>query len=209
MTAPTLFPKLDAYLEGREASWMEIPEARRRTLARVAAFVRAQAASDRAAELLFICTHNSRRSHMGQLWAQASAVRAGHLHVKTFSGGTEATALNPRAAAALERAGFEIHAAPGEGENPRYQVGYAAGAPPMEAFSKTIGQPPNPTEGFVAIMTCDQADAACPIVSGATVRVSLPYVDPKVADDTDEEAATYDLRASQIATEMAYLASRI
>lgn len=209
MSTPRLFPELDAYLEGRGASWRDIPDARRRTLARVAAFVRAQGASDRAAELLFICTHNSRRSHMAQLWGQAAAVRAGHLHVKTFSGGTEVTAFEPRAAAALRRAGFEIHAPPGEGENPRYEMGYAAGAPPMEAFSKTIGQPPNPTEGFVAIMTCDQADAACPIVSGATVRVSLPYVDPKVADDTDEEAAAYDACSVQVATEMTYLASQI
>lgn len=209
MSTPRLFPKLDAYLEGREASWRDIPEARRRTLARVAEFVRAQASYDRAAELLFVCTHNSRRSHMGQLWAQAAATRAGHLHVKTYSGGTEATALNPRAAAALQRAGFEIHAPPGEPENPRYQVGYAAGAPPMEAFSKTIEQPPNPTEGFVAIMTCSEADVACPTVLGAALRVALPYEDPKASDGTAQEAATYDLRASQIATEMAYLASRI
>ncbi|MCB0818945.1 MAG: protein-tyrosine-phosphatase, partial [Flavobacteriales bacterium] len=65
--------------------------------------------------------------------------------------------------------------------------------------------PANPQKGFCAVMTCSEADANCPIVRGALDRVSLPYVDPKEADDTPEEAARYDERCLQIATELWYV----
>jgi arsenate reductase (thioredoxin) len=58
-------------------------------------------------------------------------------------------------------------------------------------------------------MTCDEADQDCPFVKGAALRISLPYEDPKVADGTPEEAARYDARSRQIATEMLYLFSKV
>ena len=39
-------------------------------------------------QLNFICTHNSRRSHLGQIWA-AIAGAYYNVDVATFSGGTE------------------------------------------------------------------------------------------------------------------------
>jgi arsenate reductase (thioredoxin) len=44
----------------------------------------------------------------------------------------------------------------------------------------------------------------CPIVRGASHRVSIPYKDPKVADDTPTESAAYDERCAQIAREMLF-----
>lgn len=209
MQTTTLFPELEAFVQRRSAFFDEILAGRKRTLEQVAAFIRDREAVGQETSLTFICTHNSRRSHMSQLWAQAAAFRAGHGYVKMFSGGTEATALNHRAVAALQRAGFEIDAPAGGEDNPRYQVRYAEETPPLAAFSKRYKESPNPARGFVAVMTCDQADVACPIVSGAAMRVSLPYVDPKASDGTDGETATYDARSAQIATEMAYLVSQI
>jgi hypothetical protein len=58
-------------------------------------------------------------------------------------------------------------------------------------------------------MTCSEADKNCPVVRGAAVRVALPYEDPKVADGTPAEAARYDERSRQIATEMFYLFSEV
>ena len=186
-----------------------VPADRREPLETIAAFVRARRAAGEPATLVFICTHNSRRSHMGQLWAATAALHYGIEGVETYSGGTEATAFNPRAVATLRRAGMRIDAPPGGADNPRYTVSLSPGGPTLEAFSKTYSEPPNPTEDFAAIMTCNEADRACPFVKGAALRVALPYVDPKEADGTPQEAATYDERSAQIATEMFWLFSRV
>jgi arsenate reductase len=119
---------------------------------------------------------------MGQTWATAAAAYYGIDHVDAFSGGLEVTAFNPRATAALERAAFQL-ANPG-GDNPHVKVTYATNRRPLEAFSKKYGDPFNPKENFAAVMTCSHADAECPLVLGASVRVAIPYEDPKSSDGT-------------------------
>ena len=145
---------------------------------------------------------------MSQIWAQTAAHQFGVPRVETFSGGTEATAFNPRAVAALERAGFRIEM-PVDDPNPVYRVRYHDSAPPMEAFSKMYDQPSNPTAGFCAVMTCSQADASCALVLGAAERIAIPYDDPKAFDGTDEENQRYDDVCRQIAREMLYLFSQV
>lgn len=152
--------------------------------------------------LNFICTHNSRRSHLGMIWGAVASWLAGRDNVATFSGGTEATALNPRMVAALRRAGFHIDD-PG-GENPRYLISFSDKAPPLLCFSKRYNDPANDAEAFAAIMTCDHADENCPLIHGADLRLPLTYEDPKSADDTPEEEARYDERLRQIGSELLF-----
>lgn len=204
-----LHDDLRAYVGTLVDQFDTIPEERRRELRKLALFIETKRSSGEPAKLIFICTHNSRRSHMGQLWSATAAAWYGVDGVGTFSGGTEATAFNPRAVAALERAGLEIEKPEGAGENPRYRVTYGPDGPVMEAFSKVYDDESNPQEGFAAVMTCAEADKNCPVVRGAALRVALPYVDPKEADDTPQEAERYDERARQIATEVFYLFSQV
>jgi len=201
MTKPqALFPKLETYTEDllREAD--QIPKERQAKLERLAEYIRQRKASNEPVRLTFICTHNSRRSHISQIWAAAAAVYFGLENIYTFSGGTEATAFNPRAVAAMQRAGFQIEN-PG-GENPHYRVAFAEKAENLECFSKTYDDPFNPQSDFAAIMTCSQADENCPFIPGAAFRLSLPYDDPKAADDTPEETDVYDERVRQIGREL-------
>jgi arsenate reductase len=205
---PTVLPAVDRYLAAREAETDQIPADRKQALGRVAEFVEKRREAGEPARLLFICTHNSRRSHMAELWARASAARFGVEGVETFSGGTEATAFNPRAVSALERAGFQIEATT-TGDNPRYAVRYAKDAEPAIAHSKVYDADSNPTSGFAAIMTCSQADESCPLVRGAASRIAIPYEDPKAFDGTPGEARAYDERSAQIAREMTFIFSRL
>ena len=198
---------IDDAVKAATAGFDAIEPERKRRLAALAAFIRERMQNDEPARLTFICTHNSRRSQLAQVWAAVAAAQYGIEQVHTFSGGTEATAFNPRAVAALRRAGFVIED-PG-GDNPRYAVGAAPGMPPLQLFSKTFEHPDNPQEGFAALMTCSEADQACPFVPGADLRLALPYEDPKVADGTPEETERYDERSHQIATEMLYAFSRV
>ena len=196
------------YIQQAQQGFDRIPDERKERLQKLAWFVRDKIKAGKEAKLIFICTHNSRRSHMGQWWARVAADYYEVPNVRTFSGGTEATAFNPRAVAALERAGFAIEKI-SEGDNPHYKVTYASDTPAQEAFSKKYDDAANPQEDFAAIMTCSQADENCPFVPGATLRVAIPYEDPKEADGTPEETTRYDERSKQIATEMLYCFSQI
>ena len=196
------------YIQQAQQGFDQIPDERKERLQKLALFVRDKIKVSEEVNLIFICTHNSRRSHTGQLWARVAADYYEVPNVRTFSGGTKATSFNPRAVAALERAGFAIEKI-SEGNNPHYRVAYASDAPAQEAFSKKYDDAANPQENFAAIMTCSQADENCPFVPGATLRVAIPYEDPKEADGTPEETTRYDERSKQIATEMLYCFSQI
>jgi arsenate reductase len=159
-------------------------------------------------DLVFICTHNSRRSHIAQIWAQTADAYFNILKVNAFSGGTEATAFNPRAVDALRGVGFKIDIA-SSGTNPRHLVQYSDRFPPFEVFSKKIDDPGNPSKDFMAIMTCAHADENCPIVVGASERIALPYDDPKDFDGTDRESIKYRERVLEIGREILFAFSQI
>jgi len=127
--------------------------------------------------------------------------------VKTYSGGTEVTECNPRTISALERAGIIIDKP--EGENPRYVLDFGDQAEKLECYSKLYAAFPNPSESYFAMMCCGHVDETCPVVEGAAERFSIHYLDPKVSDDSEEEATVYDERCLQIATEMFYLMSLV
>ncbi len=203
----SLNPRLSASFE----SWAEQGPSgdaeHRERLQQLVTKIRARLAEENEVDVLFVCTHNSRRSHMAQLLGLAAAQRSGLTSVRTFSGGTEVTAFNARAIAALERVGFEM--TPGEGPNPHVRVRTSPAAPAVEAFSKRYTEAPNPKSGFIVVMTCSQADAACPFVQGAAARVAIPYDDPKLADGTPEETARYDERVAQIGRDLTWVFSRV
>jgi arsenate reductase (thioredoxin) len=204
-----MYPALTRNLHDLSAGIDAVPAERRAALDRIAVLARARRAAGDPVRLVFICTGNSRRSHLGQLWAAAAARYHALEGIETYSGGTEPSAFNPRTIAAVERAGFVVEPTGDDGDNPHYRVRWSDDGDPIDAFSKRYDDPANPKADFVAVMTCSEADQACPLVPGATLRVSLPYEDPKVADGTPEEAARYDERSRQIATEMLYLFSRV
>lgn len=171
-------------------------------------FVQAKVDKNEQVLLNFICTHNSRRSHLSQVWAQVMAVNFGIPQVTTYSGGTEATAMFPKVGETLTAQGLEIMTL-SDGNNPVYAIKYAENVHPIIAFSKTYDHPFNPASNFVAIMTCSQADAGCPFIAGAEKRVPITYDDPKAFDGTPQQAEKYKERSIQIATELFYVFSKI
>ncbi len=149
------------------AEFNQIPEARKPVIAELTRFVQDRVTAGTPVYLNFICTHNSRRSHLSQLWAQAAAYHYGIPNVFCYSGGTEATAFNPRAVKAMQDAGFSITIQK-DGENPVYAVKFAGDAPAVIAFSKTYDDPFNHNKDFAAVMTCSHADENCPLVPGSS-----------------------------------------
>lgn len=198
---------LQEYINSLEKEVDQIPKERKNKLLEVANFIRVKLKTRDPVKLTFICTHNSRRSHLCQVWAATLAEHFGLKGIETYSGGTEATTFNPRAIEALKHAGFTIEDP--EGENPRYNVFYDEQEEPLVCYSKTFDDEANPSKNFVAVITCSDADENCPFVPGAEKRFSIPYVDPKESDGTPREEEIYDECCRQIATEIYYLMSAV
>ncbi len=185
-----------------------IADERKKTLQPLIDFIQTKVDREEAIRINFICTHNSRRSHLSQIWAQVGAAFFNIPNVHCYSGGTEETALFPKVAETLSNQGFTIFKI-AESDNPVYAIKYDANAMPIIGFSKKYDSPFNPSSAFAAVMTCSQADAGCPYIAGAEERIPITFEDPKVSDNTAEQTQVYTERSLQIATEMLYVFSII
>jgi arsenate reductase (thioredoxin) len=203
-----IFSEVKQYCETLASEFDTIPGDRKQLLERLANYISARRSQDLPVELVYICTHNSRRSHFGQVWAKIAADFYG-IEALTYSGGTEATSFNDNAIAALRSCGVSINSESTEKENRKYIVTYGENVQPVICFSKRYDHPDNPNTQFAAIMTCSDADENCPLVPGAEFRISTPYDDPKAADGTPEQEAVYAARCRQIACECMYVFSKV
>lgn len=185
-----------------------IPTERKLLLQELSKYIQLRINEYNKVDLIFICTHNSRRSHFAHIWAQTAATYFNIPFVNCYSGGTEVTAFNVNAIKALQTAGFNITKKL-ENNNPNYEVKFSDTEFFIDAFSKKYSDIPNPTNSFVAVMTCSHADESCPIVVGNNKRFKIPYEDPKIADGMPEQELVYKERSMQIATEMCYVFSQL
>ena len=185
-----------------------VSKERKEVLQPLVEFIQNKVNSNEEIRLNFICTHNSRRSHLSQIWAQTMAFQFGIKNVFCYSGGTEATAMFPKVGETLVKQGFQIQQLSQE-QNPVYAVKFDDNQHPIICFSKTYFDDFNPKTNFGAIMTCNNADEGCPVVFGAEARFSIKYDDPKAFDGTELMNEKYMERSLQIASEMYFVFSQI
>jgi arsenate reductase len=181
---------------------------RKEILQPLVAFIQTKVNEQKEIRLNLICTHNSRRSHLSQVWAQTAASFFNIKNVFCYSGGTEVTAMFPMVAETLVKQGF-ITKIISDTKNPIYAIKYAENEPPIIGFSKIYDDAFNPKSEFAAIMTCSDADIQCPFIAGAEKRFPFTFEDPKVYDNTPQQAEKYLERCEQIAAEMIYVFSQI
>ena len=158
--------------------------------------------------LNFICTHNSRRSHFAQVWAQTMAEYFNFKQVFCYSGGTESTSMHIAVVNTLKQFSFEIDVI-ADNDNPVYSIKSSLNQSPIIGFSKRFDHPFNPKTDFAAILTCSEAGEACPLVKGADIRVPMTFEDPKAFDNSPQQGEKYRERSLQIATELKYVFSNI
>lgn len=185
-----------------------INEERQTVLQPLIDFIKLKVEAKQPIRLNFICTHNSRRSHLSQIWAHVIANYYGIEKVTCYSGGTEATAMFPKVAETLLNTGFKINAL-SSGKNQVYSIAFSENEHPIIAFSKTYDNAFNPSSNFAAILTCSSADKGCPFISGAEQRIPITYEDPKLFDNTPQQDEKYLERSNQIATEMKYVFEQV
>ncbi|MBB6003353.1 protein-tyrosine-phosphatase [Arcicella rosea] len=188
-------------------SFDTIPEQRKNLLLKISKYIQTKKEADEVIKLIYVCTHNSRRSHFGQIWAAVAASYYGIENVKTYSGGTEATAFNINAINALKRMGFVMESN-NQDINPVYTVQFSENESTI-CFSKVYNNEANPQEHFAAIMTCSDAEENCPFIPGVELRIGTTYDDPKAFDNTPLQDAKYEERSLQIAQETLFVFSNI
>lgn len=200
--------KLEEKIKELQNSFDSISNERKELLNKLAKYISGKISNRKEVNLIFICTHNSRRSHISQVWAQTAAEFYNIPNIKCYSGGTEATAFNPKAIKALDSIGFEIEQMYNN-ENPVYKILYSNENDPLGCFSKVYSDKFNPQKEFAAIMTCSDADENCPVVFGAEERFPIRYNDPKEFDNTKSEIKEYMKTVELIGREMIYCFSSI
>ena len=183
-----------------------IPSSRKVLLTEIIDYIKSKIDNNQEINLNFICTHNSRRSQLSQVWAKVASVYYG-IEINSYSGGVEVTAFNERAIDSLVRSGFSVLFE--NSINPKYEISYAENENPIIAFSKLFDDDFNKADYFAAIITCSDADENCPYIPKAEKRIALRYDDPKSYDDTPIESEKYDERSLQIASEIFYVFSQI
>lgn len=202
-----MFPQIQLHCDQLAQHFETIPEGRKILLAKISHFVQEKKNTGKAIQLVYVCTHNSRRSHFGQIWAKVAAHYYQIADVHTYSGGTEATAFHPNAIKALESIGFEV-ITDANGANANYTVRFGL-EESTSCFSKVYDDDANPHSNFAAIMTCSDAEENCPFIPGVELRVGTTYDDPKAFDGTIQQDQKYLERLNQIALECLYVFSRI
>ncbi len=203
-----LLPAVEAHADLLTTSFDLIDEPHREAGEALAGWIAANYRPGHPLHVTVICTGNSRRSILGSTMGNVAAAYHGMPEVRFHSGGTAPSAFNPRTIATLREVGIEVEPTGAEaprGEpstaNPAYRVRWGRpGEPSTEAteFSKTYFDRSNPQTGFAALMVCGEADAGCPVVKGAALRVSMPYLDPKIYDGGAFEAVKYAERRDDI-----------
>ncbi len=205
-TKSSLFPGIEKLI--KELNPQTITDDRKSVLHPLVDFIQSKVSNKQEIRINFICTHNSRRSHLSQVWAQTLAHYFNIRNVYCYSGGTEATALFSMVAETLKNSGFEIKTI-SEGNNPIYSIKYADNDHPIIGFSKKLNDDFNPKSEFAAVMTCSHADGGCPFIVGAEKRIPITFEDPKAFDNTAIQAEKYMERNLKIATELFYVFSQI
>ena len=205
-SAPTLFHALEQQI--KKNSFDTISSDRKLELDSLINYIQEKTNAKQKIRLNFICTHNSRRSHLAQIWAQTAAAYYNISNVTCYSGGTEATALFTAVATTLRNTGFEV-APLSQGNNPVYSIKYSENEHPVIGFSKKYDDRFNPNTEFAAILTCSSADQGCPFIAGAEKRIPLPFEDPKQYDNTPLQTEKYIEKSIEIAATLLYVFSQI
>lgn len=198
-----LYTTIDAILVS-----LPIEDSRKELVQPLVDFIQDKVDKGLSIDLNFICTHNSRRSHLCQIWMQVAASYYGFTNFHCYSGGTQQTALYPMVASVLKKQGLNVFKIT-ETQNPIYAIKSSDNAIPIICFSKKYEDDFNPSSSYAAVLTCSQADNGCPFIIGAEQRIPITYEDPKAFDATNNPEQGYLKRSFQIAVEMFYILSQI
>lgn len=115
-----LYDPLKSFLKNRTCEFSRIDDLRKQTLIEFSKTIQNSFSKNDFSKLIFVCTHNSRRSQIAQMLALASADFLELPGIEAYSGGTETTEFYIRSVQALINVGFKIDKETHNAQNPKY-----------------------------------------------------------------------------------------
>lgn len=205
-----MFESLYNFCEKLSSTADEIDAIRLPALTTLADYLTEIYTKEDVSAVVFVCTHNSRRSLIGELMLALCAEYYSLPPLHTYSAGTEATRLSTQACEALTDIGYEIKIDEStDTSNPIHHFRWSDTMSPHLSFSKKYTHSHLPTSDYCGVMVCNEADAGCPVIQGMAARVSLPYLDPKRMDGTLEQHSAYMRCIREIGREMMWVAHSV
>ncbi|UMB54965.1 hypothetical protein MKD41_05695 [Lutibacter sp. A64] len=183
---------------------LSIDTARIDLLTNIAQYIANEFKKNKPIHLNFICTHNSRKSQLCQVWAKYAIDYFKLKNIDSFSGGTAVTAFYRNTVKTLQEVGFKFEISEFSHQNPVYLISYKNCTNPIIGFSKFFDDEIN-KKPFIAITTCSNAKENCPFISEAIERFHLPFNDPKTFDNSLYKAEKYLETNQQIAGEIHFI----
>lgn len=204
----TFFPKIFSTFEDWNATPLPVNEERQGILINISQHICSLYKPNDGCSILIVCTHNSRRSQLAEaLWSMAAEFYE-IPQLVVSSSGTEATAFHPNALDALRQFGAQADIA-SDGPNPTYRVSWRVGME-KKMFSKKINDTLESAEASIGMVAvCSDAAENCPVILGADWKLSLPYLDPKHADNTPEAPLVYQATLETIAKEALFIMKNV
>ena len=139
--------------------------------------------------IVFICTHNSRRSQFCEAWSKVLANRYG-LNISFSSAGTTKTSVYKEVINSLKRAGVDI--------NEKGILNIEGKTSIL--YSKTLDDIKE--NKFISITNCTDAEKNCPLDPRSHLNLNIFYDDPKKFDGMENEKKEYDKTSVSIAAEI-------
>lgn len=183
-----------------------IAEDRKNYLLKIAETIAKEYAKNEVVNLTFICSQNSRRSQLAQVWGFFAASYF-KLNILSFSGGIEITSFNRSTIKTLQKAGFHFQLSDFSHQNPKYEISFDGTKKHIIGYSKLIEHPENPSN-FIAITTCSNVDTNCAYI-GANYCFQLPIEDPKRSDGTLLQEERYMEINKQISGEIYFIFNEV
>ena len=202
MTETVSIPTEDFFIKALKD--LKIDQSRTELLKSIGLIIAKQLKENNSVNLNYICTHNSRRSQLSQVWSCYAATYFKHTTINSFSGGTAVTSFFRNTVKTLEEVGFQFQLNTFSHQNPEYSINYKGSSNPIIGFSKLYDDPHN-SKPFIAITTCSNADENCPFIPDAIQRFHLPFTDPKISDNTLDQSKKYLETNKQIAGEIHFI----
>lgn len=193
------------YCGSVEAEFNHIPDSSKMKLIEAGKYIISRLEEGNEARISFVCEHNSRMSHLGQIWTRMATLYYEIENIESFSGGTTPTYVNHRILNALDHTGFKISETGMAGHGPKYLLDSGNPENAFEIFSKRYDHHMNPDTAYIAVSLCYNTEECCPISGGADLQLSMPYEDLQPWDNTPSESVRYDEQCRIIARDMFYM----
>ncbi len=146
---------------------------------------------DTSRSIVFICTHNSRRSQLCEFWAKYFSNHY-EKNLNFYSAGVEKTEVYNGVFKALLRCGIK-----------RLNNKLIVEKKSIRLESKTLEE--IHLKSFISIFNCSDAEKNCPIDFRSIANINLKYEDPKRFDGSSLEEDEYFKTSYKIARELNYI----